>query len=170
MEKNIYLIGFMASGKTLYGKKLARAINYEFLDLDQLIEQKEGKSINRIFAENGESYFRELERLVLKDSFKLKKKVIALGGGTPCFFDNMQQIKNHGISVYLQVSNGILASRLFEHGENRPLVAGKSKEELIRYVSQMMEKRKNFYEQANVSCDATSINANTLKQVVSPLL
>ncbi len=167
---NIYLLGFMASGKTLYGKKLAPALNYSFTDLDDLIEKKENKPVHQIFAQKGEAYFREIEHLVLIESFKLEQHIISLGGGTPCFFDNMAQIKQKGISLFLRVPSVILSSRLYENGNNRPLVRDKTKNELLAYVEKLLEERLPFYQQANVNCDATSLNIQTLVNILRPLL
>ena len=86
----IYLIGYMGAGKTTYGKRLARDINYNFIDLDQKIEAEQGKTISEIFAEKGEDGFRQIEREAMIQTFGLENTIVATGGGTPCFFDNMQ--------------------------------------------------------------------------------
>ncbi|MFN5829806.1 MAG: shikimate kinase, partial [Bacteroidota bacterium] len=92
MKKVVYLTGFMGSGKTTVGKKLAAQLNYTFIDLDSYIEKQEGRSISELFNEHGENYFREVEHQCLQTLLKLEKLVIACGGGTPCFYDAMQQM------------------------------------------------------------------------------
>jgi shikimate kinase len=100
----IFLIGFMGSGKTSIGKKLAKKMKYAFLDLDQEIEKQENLSISEIFEIHGEDYFRVLEKKVLVDLTQLSNTVVSCGGGTPCHYNNIELINNAGISIYLQLS------------------------------------------------------------------
>ncbi|MFC2137097.1 shikimate kinase [Bacteroidota bacterium] len=144
----IYLIGFMASGKTSIGKRIAKKLDYQFFDMDDYLEEKYHKSIPDIFREDGEDKFREMERDTLHDTFKMKNVVIAAGGGTPCFFDNIKQINKHGTSFYLKRSVDYLVNRLINAKTVRPLVKDKSKKELNEYISKTLEYRKQFYKQA----------------------
>lgn len=144
----IYLLGFMASGKTSIGKRVAKQLNYEFIDLDDYLEEKNGKSITGIFKEDGEDVFRKLEKEALHDTFKMENIVIAAGGGTPCFFDNIEQINKNGISLYLKRSVDFFVTKLLTSKTVRPLVLGKSKKELKKYIQKTLDYRKQFYEQA----------------------
>ena len=109
-----FLIGFMGSGKTYVGKRLANELDIPFYDLDEYIEEKEGKKISEIFNEKGEEYFRQVERMCLRDFGIIGDAVIACGGGTPCFFDNMEWINKTGTSIYLQTPVKIIVDRLLK--------------------------------------------------------
>jgi shikimate kinase len=170
MKKNIYLIGFMASGKTVHGKRLASFLHYNFLDLDQLIESTENKKINEIFSIYGENYFRKIEKLALHQTFLLHNTVVSLGGGTPCFFDNMEEINKHGISLYLKANTGVLTARLKKNIGQRPLLANKNEIELEKYIKDTLSEREIFYSRSALSCDATNISIQTISQALTPLL
>jgi len=170
MKKNIYLIGFMASGKTVHGKRLASFLHFDFIDLDQLIESKENKNINEIFSQYGETYFRKIEKEALHQTFLLQNTVVSLGGGTPCFFDNMEEINKHGISIYLKANPGILAARLKKNIGNRPLLANKNDQELEKYVKETLTERETFYNRSVLSCDATNVSIQTISMAITPLL
>jgi len=144
----IYLLGFMGSGKTSIGKRVANQLKYNFLDLDEYLENKNKKTIPDIFKEEGEDKFRELEKEALHDTFKMDDVVIAAGGGTPCFFDNINQINDHGISFYLKRKAEFFVEKLLASKTERPLVKGKTKKELMDYVTQTLEYRNQFYELA----------------------
>jgi shikimate kinase len=123
--KNIFLVGMPSSGKSTLGKKLARALNYRFIDLDKMIIKEEKKSINQLFGENGEGYFREVESRLLKEIKPEHWLVIATGGGAPCFFDNMDFIKGNGLSIFLNIPASELAERISRHNkDDRPLLSG----------------------------------------------
>ena len=117
----------MGSGKTTVGKQLARALRFDFFDLDEVIEKAENRSIPEIFAREGESSFRGLERKYLRQLIDTKANmVLSTGGGTPCFYDNHMIMKKEGITVYLKMDVATLVHRLSNAKEERPLVAGKS--------------------------------------------
>lgn len=166
MDQTIFLIGFMGSGKTSVGKKLANKLEREFCDLDRFIEEKEGKSISEIFREIGESGFRELESMYLRELANRQNAVIALGGGTPCFSDNIEFIKSNGISIYLKLDESILVGRLRTNKTKRPLIAKKSDQEISDFVRETLEKREPFYNQANHVLESNHPNG---KQIVSIL-
>jgi shikimate kinase len=146
----IYLIGFMGSGKSTVGKIVAHRLSIPFYDMDDLIENSAGTSIASIFQQYGESYFRKLEQEALYDTEKIDKSIIATGGGTPCFFDNMEWIKQHGASIYLKGSPEILCSRLLKNTAERPLIKDYSEDTLLSYIHGKLEERAPFYEQADV--------------------
>ncbi|MBO5849934.1 MAG: shikimate kinase [Paludibacteraceae bacterium] len=162
--KSIFLVGFMGSGKTTIGKVVAHRLGFQHLDLDVYIENKYHKTVSQIFAEVGEREFRDLERKALQEVIDFEQCVISTGGGTPCFFDNMQQINSHGISFYLRVDSKVLADRLFYKGCKRPLLAGKNKEELLDYIEKTIAQRESFYSEAKVV-----INANDTQVAIDQI-
>jgi shikimate kinase len=117
----IYLVGFMAAGKTTVGRELATRVDAPFFDLDELIESSEKKSVKEIFDQHGEPYFRKREREILRSTRYLDRGVIATGGGTFTFDDNIQFIQSEGLSVYLSAPYALLRSRIGEKSAERPL-------------------------------------------------
>lgn len=145
-----YLVGMMGSGKTHLGKQLAERLKVPFLDLDQCIEADEERSISDIFEKEGEGHFREIEaqRLrVIADDYEAV--VVATGGGTPCFHDNMVWMKQTGHTIYLKAAPELLVERLLQSGEGRPLIAGLNRHQLAEKISALTEKREPFYLQAH---------------------
>ena len=146
----IFLTGYMGCGKSTIGRKVAALMGINFIDLDKYIEERNFKSVPDIFAQEGENAFREKERLTLQEVAQFEDIVIGTGGGAPCFFDNMQQMNNAGITIYLAPDNEILAYRLLKSKTERPLIAGKSREELLAFIAAALEKRAPFYEQSKI--------------------
>ncbi len=164
----IYLIGFMGSGKTTAGKKLAQKLNYDFIDLDSLIESESGTTITGYFEQFGEEKFRLLEQQVLKNSFRLKNTVISTGGGAPCFFNNIDEINKNGLSIYLKTDIPLIINRLRNGKDQRPLVKNKSKEGLKNYLSDLLSKREIFYNQAKLVVNAKNLSIeNLLTTIIS---
>ena len=159
--KPIFLIGYMGSGKTTIGKDIATDLKIPFLDLDQLIEEHYQKSISQIFKEHGESRFREVERNMLNKISDYENCIISTGGGTPCFFDNMEQMNNKGTTIFLDTSIDELVDRLYYEGNKRPLLQGKSRQQLYEYITQTLAERKSFYSKAKVKIFADDTNATT---------
>ena len=149
MAKTLFLIGFMASGKSSLGSKIARQFNMDFLDLDEAISVREGHSINELFLKHGEEEFRKIESEVLKE-LDLENKVVATGGGTPIFGDNMLYMKNNGAVAYLVVPTSVIIGRLRQNREERPLVKDLSDVELTEFVEKTLEQRKIIYSQADI--------------------
>lgn len=143
-----FLIGFMGSGKTTFGRALAARLAVPFVDLDAQIEATEGRTIPQIFAEAGEAAFREIERKHLRDTSRYSEAVVATGGGAPCFFDNMAWMNKSGTTIYLQASPQILFERLEKEAAGRPLLAHLGPESLQRVIVETLEKREWFYAQA----------------------
>ncbi len=168
MARTLFLIGFMASGKSSLGKKLAKHFEMDFIDLDEEIERVEKKTINQIFEENDEDYFREVEAKVLR-SMDLENKVIATGGGTPIFHHNMAFMKESGAVAYLVVPTEIIIGRLRQNKEERPLVKDLSDEELTAFVEQSLEQRKVIYAKADILIPHTK-SISLLKMELSFLL
>lgn len=150
MGKPIFLVGFMGSGKTTWGKKIAQALHIPFIDLDHDIVAHIEMSIPEYFALHGEQRFRELESQFLKKQFG-KDAVISTGGGTPCFYDNMEWIKHNGLSLYLYHTPKSLYARLSQSDVNkRPVLKGLSNESLLAFIESKLQERKRYYEQAHI--------------------
>ncbi|QZT36436.1 shikimate kinase [Halosquirtibacter xylanolyticus] len=153
MEKSrVYLNGYMAAGKSTIGVQLASALGFSFIDLDKFIEEKYFMSIASIFEKEGESGFREKERDALQELSVFENVVIATGGGTPCFYNNMDVIRHTGISIYLKTPMDLLVRRLTQNNSQRPIVRGKSEVELRSFIVQALEYREPFYLQSDIVC------------------
>lgn len=150
----IFLTGYMGAGKTTLGKAFARELNVPFIDLDWYIEERFHKSIRELFVERGEASFRELERNMLHEVSEFEDVIISTGGGTPCFFDNMDYMNGHGQTVFLDVHLDILFNRLRVVTHQRPILQGKTDEELRAFIADALEKRAPFYVQARYRFDA----------------
>ena len=141
-----FVVGYMASGKTTFGREFAREKGIPFWDLDALVEERAGCCISDIFAWEGESFFRELEREILHEFCTREDDfVLATGGGTPCFFDNMDCMNAAGHTLFLDTSFPVLMGRLREQRDVRPLLAGLADEELEDFVRRHLESRLPFY-------------------------
>lgn len=150
--KRIFLVGYMGSGKTSVGKLLAEKLDYGFIDMDAHIEEKQFKSVSQLFAEQGEPAFRLLEQQCLHEVAEFENVIISTGGGAPCFFDNMDYMKSHGLTVYLKLSPDELAVRLeMSKANKRPLLAERKGAELRRFIANGLLVREPFYNQAELS-------------------
>jgi Shikimate kinase len=150
----IFLIGFMGSGKTHWGRQVAERLGLPFFDLDEVITQEEGKSIPEIFAAEGEEYFRSrekdiLERLVDENT----NMVLSCGGGTPCFFNNIEFMKKYGTVVWLNTHVEVLMQRLMKEREQRPLLKDITDADLKHYIIRKLNDRRMYYELADVVID-----------------
>lgn len=152
--QRVFLIGYMGAGKTTLGKALAAEMNWTFVDLDHFIEARQHKSVSRIFSEVGERGFRELERSALREVALFENTVIALGGGTPCFFDNMEIVNRSGYSIYLKPSEEVLLRRLVQGKAKRPVIADKSDAELLSFIRGNLAQREPYYLQAERVLDS----------------
>ncbi len=156
----IFLIGFMGCGKSTLGRKLASELNLTFIDLDSFLEEKYFKTIPQIFAEEGEDAFRKKERKVLEEVCGFDDVILATGGGAPCFFDNMDLMNNAGFCVFLDVEISSLVNRLIHAKTERPLIKGKSPEELHVFIEGLLAKRRPFYEKARYVLKGSEITSN----------
>ena len=147
--KPIFLIGYMGAGKSAVGRALARKYGLEHIDLDWRIEQRFHQKISDMFATIGEEGFRRRERNMLHEVMGMEDVVVSVGGGTPCFFDNMEQMNAEGHTIYLQCSVGVLVERIMCSQNKRPIVANKTEEELMDFVAKHLAEREAFYMQAN---------------------
>jgi len=158
----VFLVGFMGSGKTTIGKKLANYLKYDFIDLDKLIETKVGMSIVQYFELHGESAFRDLEREVLQKTDFPENVIVATGGGAPCFGDNMSWMNGNGLVAYLSLSPKALANRLENSKTDRPLIRNLKGDELEGFISAKLAEREPFYSQSKFVVSASDLTAERL--------
>ena len=163
----IFLIGYMGSRKSTAGKKLASKMNFEFIDLDKFIEEECSQTIAEIFAEKGEKEFRAIEHNALKKLLTNHHDlVIACGGGTPCYYGNMELMNNNGTTIYLKMSADALANRLINAKDKRPLIEGKSESELRNFINEHLEKREDIYHQAQYTVKGKDLNIDELVEFI----
>lgn len=162
----IFIIGFMYSGKSTMGKKLAKAMNLKYIDTDNIIETKYNITINNFFEKYGEDLFREFEHKILLESIKEDNIIISTGGGLPCFHKNMELIKENGISIYLNMSPQSIIHRINNSKKKRPLLQDKSPEELKTYIETLLKQREIFYNQATLTIKGESINIKEIQDKI----
>ena len=144
----IFLLGYMGAGKTTLGRALAAALGLQFIDLDCYIEERFRKTISQIFAEKGEEEFRNIERRMLHEAGEFEDVIISTGGGTPCFFDNVEYMNSQGTTVFLDVPVERLFIRLSIARHKRPLIKEKNDEELRTFIAEQLGKRLPHYSKA----------------------
>lgn len=153
----IFLIGFMGSGKTHWGERLAEGLRIPFFDLDKEIIDKERRSIPEIFAESGEEQFRVTEKEILESLIASQPSmVLSCGGGTPCFFNNIELMKKNGLTVWLNTPVDILMQRLLKEKNERPLLKNMADAEMKTYIIRKLNERRMYYEQADVILEKDS--------------
>ena len=157
--KRIVLIGYMGSGKTTVGKALGKEIGLPFYDLDWYIESRMRKKVSQIFAERGEEGFRVIERNMLHEVAEFEDVIISCGGGTPCFFDNIDYLNGQGDVCYLKATPEVLYKHLLMGKVERPLIKGKSPEELIKFITEQVGKREEFYTKARYTLDVSLMDS-----------
>jgi shikimate kinase len=169
-EKNqglglIFLIGFMGSGKTTLGRKLASRLGYEFMDLDHILEANVGMTIAQYFSAHGEGAFRKLESELLKQIPYPENAVVSTGGGLPCFFDNIDWMNAHGKTVYINLSPKTLAGRLENEKDKRPVLRDHGAN-LVNFIEGKLAERDKFYNQAQIIVDGLSLTAEKLEKLL----
>ncbi len=162
----VYLVGFMGSGKTTVGKKLAKKLNLKFIDLDKYIVDKEGLTINEIFEQQGENHFRQLETTYLKELSCQENTLISTGGGTPCFNNNMDVINSTGVSIYLQLNSKAIFNRLVNAKHKRPLLKDKNEQQLLEYINNELSKREPFYLKSTHIFNGVSVDIEYLYSLI----
>ena len=163
----IFLIGFMGSGKTHWGRQLSAKLNLPFYDLDTVIIEKEQRSVAEIFAEKGEEYFRYLEKGTLEAIVDGQERfILSCGGGTPCFFNNIEFMKKNGKVIWLNTSIDMLTERLTRERKSRPLISDVEEEELRRYIVRKLSERRMYYQQADVTVNEESITLDELTRLL----
>ena len=163
----IYLIGYMGCGKSTVGKRLAKHAGLQFIDMDHYIEKRNCKTVPQLFEEFGEEGFRKRERKALEELSEFTDVVIATGGGAPCFFDNIDLMNRTGKTIYLNIDPKILASRLLKSKTERPLIKGKSKEDLIDFIDETLKKRNAFYKQAHYEITQPDVDLDEVVGMIS---
>ena len=156
--RRIILIGYMGSGKTTVGKALSKETGMMFYDLDWYIESRMRKTISQIFAEKGEEGFRQIEYNMLHEVAEFEDVIISCGGGTPCFFDNMDYLNQQGDVVYLKATPETLYKHLLMAKVERPLLKDKTPEELIAYITEHLKEREPFYGKARHILDVNVLD------------
>lgn len=151
MIKRIFLVGYMGSGKTTIGRELSKKLGFEFIDTDIYIENRFHKTINEIFATMGEEKFRQIETNILKEVSDFENVIIAAGGGTPCFNNNMEIMKEKGIVIFLNPDLDELTYRLNLVKATRPLIKDKTEAEMRGFIEKMLPARLPFYTQAHIT-------------------
>lgn len=170
MEK-VYLIGYMGSGKTSVGAPLAKRLDRSFFDLDQLIEEKSGKSVSRIFEEEGEAAFRGMERQLLRQfSEENDRFVLSVGGGTPCYYDNMSFMNVQGVTIYLKMDAASLAFRLVHSKNERPLLRSIGNQDLECFIRQHLNEREDMYNEAALVVNALGMSNSRIQELATKVV
>lgn len=151
----IIIIGYMGAGKTTVGKALARELGLTFYDLDWYIEGRMRKTVPQIFAEKDEEGFRKIENAMLHEVAEFEDIVLSCGGGTPCFFDNMEYLNRQGDTVYLKATPDVLYKHLKMGKTERPLLKNKTKEEMYRFIEEQLVQREPYYIKAKNVIDVS---------------
>lgn len=163
----VYIIGYMCSGKTHFAEQLAHAMHYDFCDMDNLFEQQTGQSVFSFFGQYGEEKFRIIEQGILQQTTSLQNTIISTGGGTPCFFNNMEQMLQNGFCIFLDTPENIILQRMQKSNLTRPLVANKSIDELPSFINTQLSLRKSYYQQAHLCINPLQ---TTLLETVETIL
>ena len=165
----IYLIGYMGSGKTTVGKKLAGQLGFSFIDLDTRIEEKYHTSIPDLFKRFDEKAFRLLEKKVLEETLGYTNTVVSTGGGTPCFFGNMDKINHHGLAVYIKMNPQSLLKRIINAKKKRPLIDQKPPDKIFKIIEDQLTNREVFYNQAKIITKGENIDIAELSEKIKSL-
>ena len=166
----IILIGYMGAGKTTVGRALARELKLPFYDLDWYIESRPLKKISLLFDEFGEEGFRQIERNMLHEVAEFEDVIISCGGGTPCFFDNIDYMNRQAEVVYLKTSPDVLLQHLLMARAERPLLRGKSPDELRTFIGEQLVQRELFYQKARHTLDVSLMdNREKIKLTIEQL-
>lgn len=163
---NIFLIGFMGSGKSHWGRIWAKKHSLSFIDLDEEIEVAFGMKVEDIFEKHSEDKFRELERVHLKKNESRKNVLVSCGGGTPCFFDNMDWMLKNGIVIYLSATDSYILEHVIEETKKRPLLKEVNESELLFFIRNKLNEREPEYRRANYILDTASLHEGSLDEIV----
>jgi len=162
----LFLIGMMGTGKSYWAQRIAASKNIDWMDLDAQIEKDALMTIKEIFETNGEAYFRNKEKEVLHQLGAYKNIVIATGGGTPCFHDNMQWMNKHGITIWIDEAVEVLAERLKKEKAHRPLIKDLDDEELLHFLSIKLSERSKFYNQCQYHLQGDKISDRSFAEIL----
>ena len=156
--RRVIIVGYMGAGKTTVGRALAKELGMRFYDLDWYIEGRMRKTVPQLFAERGEDGFRQVERTMLHEAAEFEDIILNCGGGTPCFFDNMEYMNSRGDTVYLKASPEVLCAHLRMGKTRRPLLEGKTPEQLLGFVTEQLARREQYYMQARHVLDVNLLD------------
>lgn len=156
--RRIIFIGYMGAGKTTIGRQLARSLGHRFYDLDWYIESRMRRTVRQMFDERGEEGFRKVEHSMLHEVAEFEDVVVSCGGGTPCFFDNMDYMNRQGATVYLKAEPDVLCRHLKMGRTVRPLLLGKSDDEVRAFIHEQLEARAPYYEKAKYTLDVSLLD------------
>ena len=162
----IYLVGYMGAGKTTAAKRIANRLGWEVADTDDLFEAKYRISVCDFFNKYDEQLYRKLESEVLKATESFENVVISTGGGTACYFDNMEWMNLHGLTVFLRISEKAVVDRLLHAKRKRPLSTGKTEAELTEFVNRHYTSRLPFYEQAQITVKSENLDLENLLKLI----
>lgn len=165
----IYIVGYMGAGKSTASKRLAHRLGMDCYDTDRLFEERYRISINDFFHKYDENLYRKLETMILQSTEQYENAVIATGGGTACFNDNMTWMNEHGITVFLKVSPMTSYNRLLQSKVKRPLAIDKTPEELLEFINTNYTARMSFYEQAQIIVKGENLDLEVLIQAINGL-
>lgn len=160
----IFLTGFMGSGKTFWGKRWSEKTGIPFFDIDEIVEKEQEKTIQEIFAQDGEVHFRNLETMALRNFAVKENAIVACGGGTPCYNDNITWMNENGTVIYLQSNPEKILQRLISETEKRPLIKDLSQEELLFYITEKIKEREFFYNRAKIILPVDELPDNFLPE------
>jgi shikimate kinase len=162
----IFIIGFMGSGKSTFGKKLAKALGLDFYDLDKMVEEKAKCSVSDIFKYLGEDTFRRMESDTLKSFSNKTDFVLSTGGGTPCYFDNMDFILKNGICIYLDMDAKSIFDRLKKAKKVRPSIAGLNEIQLMEFIDETLKRRQDIYIRAHHKISGINIEVKDVLKIL----
>lgn len=166
----IFLVGYMGSGKSRWGKMIANHYGLRFIDLDTHIEEREGMTIPEIFGKYKEEGFREREKSALQSIAEIDNLIIATGGGAPCYENNMQKMNSLGDTLYIEGTPELLRDRITNSKTERPLVKNFTQEELLEYIQNHLNSRKPFYEQAKYKIETGDLQLENFIQILDPII
>lgn len=163
LPARIYLVGMPGAGKSTLAKKLANFLNYTYVDLDEFISQRTGKNIEQLFTQYGEEAFRLTESVLLRETIQFENAIIATGGGTAAWHENMDWMNENGYTIYIYCTENFIAGRLLQGSRySRPLLKNRTEAELRVWIHETLEKRKPFYELAKLRIEAPVKSVKTL--------
>ena len=166
LQKPIFLIGMPAVGKSTLGKQIAQKYSLQFIDMDKYIEKIQGKSISEIFSEKGEAFFRQIEAESLKELTKTQNTVIATGGGTPCFYDNMSLMLERGKVVFLDFPLEQISNRIGHNSQSRPMFVGKTSTQIASKIQELYTHRRLYYQKAHYTVQNEEILWDTIAKIL----
>lgn len=154
----IFLIGFMGCGKSTLGKNLSALMKFDFIDLDKAIEKETKMTVSALFASQGEGTFRAHEARLLRNIPQNNNTIVSTGGGTPCFYDNIDYMNSQGLTIYIKLPPEIIANRLFYSDNKRPLIKYETKEALLTNITEMLSEREDYYKKAKLVVEGINLS------------